>query len=63
MDLYKIVIIKLHTVTMGARGSVVGSGTMVQAGRSRVQVPIRSLDFSIGLILPVALLSWVRLSL
>jgi hypothetical protein len=38
-----------------ARGSVVGWGTMLQAGRSRVRIPMRSLDFSIDLILPVAL--------
>jgi hypothetical protein len=29
----------------GARGSVVGLGTMLQAGRSRDQFPMRSLDF------------------
>jgi hypothetical protein len=29
---------------LGTRGSVVGWGTMLQAGRSRVQVPMRSLD-------------------
>jgi hypothetical protein len=29
----------------GARGSVVGWGVMLQAGRLRVQVPMRSLDF------------------
>jgi hypothetical protein len=29
----------------GARGSVVGWGAMLQAGRSRVQVPMGSLDF------------------
>jgi hypothetical protein len=29
----------------GARGSVVGWGATLQAGRSRVQVPMRSLDF------------------
>jgi hypothetical protein len=34
------------SVNMGARGSVVGWGTMLQAGRSRVQVPMRSLDLS-----------------
>jgi hypothetical protein len=34
----------------GARGSVVGWGTMLQAGRSRVRFPMRSLDFSIDLI-------------
>jgi hypothetical protein len=35
-----------------ARGSVVGSGTMLQAGKSRVRFPVRSLDFAIDLILP-----------
>jgi hypothetical protein len=29
-----------------ARGSVVGWGTMLQAGRSRFRFPMRSLDFS-----------------
>jgi hypothetical protein len=39
----------------GTRGSVVGSGTMLQAGRSRVRFPMRSLDFSIYLIWTMAL--------
>jgi hypothetical protein len=30
---------------MGARGSVVGWGTTLQAGRSRGRVPMRSLNF------------------
>jgi hypothetical protein len=30
---------------IGARGSVVGWGTMLQAGRSRVRFPMRSLGF------------------
>jgi hypothetical protein len=37
------------------RGSVVGWGTMLQAGRSRVRFPMRSLDISIDLIVPGAL--------
>jgi hypothetical protein len=41
-----------------ARGSVVGSGAMVQAGRSQVRFPMRSLDFSVNLILPAALWPW-----
>jgi hypothetical protein len=37
------------------RGSVIVCGTMLQAGRSRVRFPMRSLEFSINLILPAAL--------
>jgi hypothetical protein len=36
----------------GARGSIVGWDTILQAGRSRVRFQIRSLNFSIELILP-----------
>jgi hypothetical protein len=38
----------------GPRGSVVGSGTMIQAGRSQVGDPMGWI-FSINLILPAAL--------
>jgi hypothetical protein len=36
-----------YLVSVGARGSVVSRGTMLQAGRSRVKFPMTSLDFSI----------------
>jgi hypothetical protein len=36
-------------------GSVVRSGTILQAARSRIRFPIRSFDFSIDLTLPTAL--------
>jgi hypothetical protein len=49
--------------TMGARGIVVGQGTMLSAGRPRVGFPMMSLDFSIAQILPAALWPWDRLSL
>jgi hypothetical protein len=46
----------------GARGSVVGCGTMLQAGRSRVRFRM-SLDFPVGLMLPAALWPCSRLRL
>jgi hypothetical protein len=44
-------------------GSIVGWGTMLQAGRSWLRFPMKSLDFLIDLILPTALWPWGRLSL
>jgi hypothetical protein len=41
----------------GTSGSVVCSDTMPQTGRSRGRFPMRSLNFSIDLILPVALMA------
>jgi hypothetical protein len=43
---------------LGARGSAVGWGTALLAGRSRVRFPIESLWFFIDIILPTALWPW-----
>jgi hypothetical protein len=45
------------------RISLVGWGTMLQAGRSHVWFPMRTLDFPVDLILPGALWPWGWLSL
>jgi hypothetical protein len=47
---------------LGARGKVDGWGTMLQAGRSVVRFPMRSLDFLIDLILLASLWPWGRLN-
>jgi hypothetical protein len=41
---------------------IVGSGAMLQAGRSRVRLPMRSMDSTIDLMFPAALRPWARLS-
>jgi hypothetical protein len=48
---------------LGAHGRVVGEGTVLQAGRSRVRFQMGSLYFSIDLILLAALWSCGGLSL
>jgi hypothetical protein len=46
-------------IPLWVSGSVVGWGTMVQAGRPWIRFPTRSLNISIYLILPAALWPWV----
>jgi hypothetical protein len=45
-------------VKLGARGGAVGWGTAPQAGRSRVQFQMVSLEFFIDITLPAALWPW-----
>jgi hypothetical protein len=52
-----------HYRSMRARGSVVGWGITLQAGRSRFRFSMRSLDFSIDLNFPAAPWPCGRLSL
>jgi hypothetical protein len=51
-----------YVLELGARGSVVGWGIMLQAGRTRDRDQMRWI-FSIYLVFPAALWPWVRLSL
>jgi hypothetical protein len=51
-----------HNTQKGGSGSVVGWGSMLQAGRSRALVPMRWI-FSIYLFFPAALWLWGRLNL
>jgi hypothetical protein len=45
------------------RGGAVGWGAALQAGSSRVRLPMVSLKFLISIILPAAQWPWCRLSL
>jgi hypothetical protein len=46
------ILYSIHYFLLWVRGSVVGWGNMLQAVRSRVLFPMRSLDFSIYLVFP-----------
>jgi hypothetical protein len=63
LDAFLFLILYYIVLWEGTRRSVVGWGTKLQAWRSRVQFPMRLLDFSVHLILPAALWPSDRLSL
>jgi hypothetical protein len=56
-------ILGVFTKAEGPRDSVVGWGTVLQVGRSRVRFSKRPLEFSVNLILPATLWPWDRLRL
>jgi hypothetical protein len=65
---FKLYIVYYNTVRWthgggGARGGAVGWGTALQPERSRVRLPMVSLEFLIDIILLAALWPWCRLSL
>jgi hypothetical protein len=57
------VLLYIQSMQHGARGSVVGWGTILQAGRLQFRFTVRSLNFLIDVILPAAVWPWGRLSL
>jgi hypothetical protein len=62
MNIYLLWMLCVVSVMGGTRGGAVGWGTALQAGRSRVQFPMKSLGFFIDIILPAALWSWLWIS-
>jgi hypothetical protein len=52
-----------HLIISRTLGGVVGGDTTRQAGKSRVRIPMTSLNFSIDLIFPATLWPWGRISL
>jgi hypothetical protein len=59
----KNVLITELCIGLGARSDVIVWGIMLQVGKERVRFPMRSLDFSIDLMLPEISWSWCRLYL
>jgi len=47
-----------YIFSKGVRGDAVGSSAALQAGRSRVQFPMASLEFFIDIILPAVIWPW-----
>jgi hypothetical protein len=57
---YKVHLYFLQDISLG---SVVGWGTVLRVGKSRVRIPTKTLNFFIDLMVLSALWSWDRLSL